>query len=210
MVPQPTRLPGTIRLVSSVHRLDVATTLRAVTSGHDPALLAELAAVAGPMTAPTGIFTPAGLAQLLANTRRYGAAGRFTVAGDGRWYAGLDLDVAEAERGHHLMREYRRDRAMPGAVASLDPYQAHVQASGCCLRGAPPYDQRLILSPDDYAPGQALGAEMMRRGDPLLRYPSVRRPGGECVVVFADHALESVQLLPPRTARWTGEGLEWS
>ena len=55
-------------------------------------------------------------------------------------------------------------------------------------------DRAALLDPDDWAAGQALGAELRGAGSEGILYPSVRYPDGECAaLMYPDLASRPVQ-----------------
>lgn len=208
-------MPHTWRLIGAAHRIDGSLLVRQVVPGLDPALLSELAGLAAPVrprpvSPPVGTaLTPVGRDWLLGMTRRYGSNSRFTVQGDGRWYAGLDLAVAQAELGHHLARGFRQDHAPAGSATRCDPHLANISGALCDLRDGPPDLRRAALDPNHYGRSQALGRDLMQAGMKGLLYPSVRAPQGGCVVALQDSVVGPISLLPEVTGVWDGDLVVW-
>ena len=83
-------------------------------------------------------------------------------------------------------------RQKPGWTSQFREIRLDVAAGLHDLRGSDPAFAP-VLDPDDYAQSQALGGRLRSAGSDGVVYPSIRRPGGECVGLFhPDRAANSV------------------
>jgi hypothetical protein len=108
---------------------------------------------------------------------------RFSDGSFGVLYAGESFETALFETIHHHGRFMACTREPPGWTAQFRELVLSVDAALHDLRGERAREGGL-LSPDDYAAGQALGAKLRAAGADGVVYPSVRRPGGECAGLF--------------------------
>lgn len=123
---------------------------------------------------------------------------RFNDAARGAWYAGFEDLTAIAEVAYHRTREleridYFKDEAIYQALLAGFMGDFHD------LRQAPA--DAPWLSPDTalaYPEGQELARSMRAEGSRGFVYPSVRRPGGTCLVAFEPHLVQNVR----PGARW--------
>jgi len=117
---------------------------------------------------------------------------RFSNGVYGVLYAGDRFEVALLETIHHHQRFMARTREPAGWTSQFRELVLDVDARLRDLRGDAAY--AAALDPDDYAPSQALGAQLRTGGSDGVVYPSVRSPGGECVGLFyPDLAANPVQ-----------------
>lgn len=128
---------------------------------------------------------------------------RFNGDDRGAWYAALEIETALGEVGYHLARELEAI----GRFENITDYAellADFVGLFHDLRGAAPGEACLDPEPAiGYAAGQALArrlrAEASSNG---LIYPSVRRPGGTCLVAFRPDLVQNMR----QGAIWR---LEW-
>jgi RES domain-containing protein len=117
---------------------------------------------------------------------------RFNGPDRGAWYAALDVNTCLAEVGFHLTN----------VLADAGDYNATVEYTEmfCSLAGAF-VDLRQVpehpsLDPDmttAYPIGNALADSARAAGLNGIIYPSVRRPGGTCIVALRPAAVQSVR-----------------
>ena len=105
---------------------------------------------------------------------------RFSSGQFGIYYAAKDLETAIAETIHHQVKRLRETHEPP---QELDMRVLHANLSASLVNLRHP-DHADLLNPDSYADSQAFGLSVKTQGMDGIRYPSVRRPGGECVAVF--------------------------
>jgi hypothetical protein len=108
---------------------------------------------------------------------------RFSDGSYGVLYAGNSFETALFETIHHHRRFMLKTAEPAGWTSQFRELVLEVKGALSDLRRSGP-EAALVLDPDDYAPGQKLGAELRAAGADGVVYPSVRRPGGECVGLF--------------------------
>ena len=106
---------------------------------------------------------------------------RFNGPDRGAWYAGFELETAQAEVAFHKSVELAEIGWSDESVA-YDDYLADFNAEFHDLRDARGF--QASLAPDSYEASQALAATLLEAGALGIVYPSVRRAGGTCVVCF--------------------------
>lgn len=126
---------------------------------------------------------------------------RFSDGSYGIYYGARELATAIAETVYHLGRFYAATADPPHAetmrvlVGSLD-------ATFHDLRADARY--RPVLEPNDYSAGRALGRRLRAAGSNGIVYPSVRRPGGQCVGAFRPKAVGRPIQARHLQYRWDG------
>ncbi len=108
---------------------------------------------------------------------------RFSDGSFGILYVGERFEIALLETIHHHGRFMARTREAAGWTSQFREIVLDVAADLHDLRlfdrsGAD------VLDPDDYGPGQALGAALRGAGRDGIVYPSVRCADGECAGLF--------------------------
>ena len=118
---------------------------------------------------------------------------RFSDGSYGVLYVGQRFEVALFETIHHHQLFMARTKEAPGWTSQFREIVLDVTGTLHDLR-RPDALAMPELSPDDYAPGQGLGAQLKAAGSNGLVYPSVRYPEGECAGLFyPDLARNAVQ-----------------
>ena len=122
---------------------------------------------------------------------------RFNSPDRGAWYAGFELETAQAEVAYHKQLWLRETAWDQEEISDYLEYLADFHAEfhdlrehdirendlrNNDLRGSTEYAE--ALAPDSYVGSQALAAELLQRGSAGIVYPSVRRPGGTCIACF--------------------------
>ena len=107
---------------------------------------------------------------------------RFTDGEVGAWYCALDLDTAIAETVHHHTRRLLK-AGMLRARVQMRQLVASVDALFHDIRGQA-QARAAIYDPNSYATAQAFGSKLRAGGSNGITYDSVRRAGGECLVIF--------------------------
>ncbi|TFI59097.1 RES domain-containing protein [Sphingomonas parva] len=139
-------------------------------------------------------------------TRRGG--NRFNDEARGAWYAGFHDRTSLAEVAFHKTREL----GFIGHFHDEVQYRAlHASFIGRFhdIRGMTPAPA--CLDPDPavgYPEGQRLAAELAAAGSRGLLYPSVRDPGGVCLVAFQENVVQDVSPGAAWTLTWSGTA-EW-
>jgi RES domain-containing protein len=113
--------------------------------------------------------------------------GRFNSSGRGAWYAGLERETSLAEVAFHKQRQLEEVDWQEEEAATFDDYLADFTMPVHDLTAARPQFRRYLRPepiPECYADPQALASDLMARQSNGILYPSVRRPGGRCLVCF--------------------------
>jgi len=107
---------------------------------------------------------------------------RFNSVDRGAWYAAFELERSFAEVTYHRQRWLQETAWEEQETADYLDYLADFRADFHDLRGS--NDHADCLAPDSYVASQRLAAELLQFGSAGIVYPSVRRPGGTCIVCF--------------------------
>lgn len=114
--------------------------------------------------------------------------GRFNTSERGAWYAGLERETSLAEIAFHRLRDLEEVSWSEEEVFTFDDYLADFHAEFDSLFAKRAHDSAAYLQPAPipqcYAKPQQLASELMENGSNGTIYPSVRRPGGTCMVCF--------------------------
>lgn len=117
---------------------------------------------------------------------------RFNGPGRGAWYSAMKVDTCAAEVGFHMTRELERTRWL---VAKVDYAELFASFAGEFLDLTGAEAGARFLHPDTaigYPAGNAIADAALRRGVNGVLYPSVRDPGGICLVALRPQAVQSV------------------
>lgn len=139
----------------------------------------------------------------------HGAAGRFNDASLGAWYAAFDVATAVAEVAWHHRRRLALSAAGFPAIAEMRELVSRVTAELIDLHASSAAERAGLLDPDPgtYAEGQGFARTQREAGEHGLIYPSVRRNGGDCLVLWRPRlCLPIVQGAHFRLA-WNAEGM---
>lgn len=201
--------PATVRLISTAYfkppvlkplvdtddELEILADLEGLTNRR---LKAERLGL-GDLDAREMLFTAWGKTHInaaFAYTRKEG--NRFNDGRRGAWYAAFEDLTALEEIAYHRTRELDRI----GRYHDEGVYQALLAGfigTFHDLRGAPPTATCLNPEPEiGYPAGQDLARDLRAHDARGLIYPSVRRPGGTCLVAFQPHVVQNVR----PGARW--------
>ena len=139
---------------------------------------------------------------------------RFNGPDRGAWYAGFELDTAQAEVAFHKTVQLGELGRFEDSV-TYDDYLADFSASFHDLRAptlahasrgqartAPGF--RRCLDPQSYVASQELAEHLMAADSLGIVYPSVRREGGTCVACFRPALVSNVRRA--KTYRFTWDG----
>lgn len=129
---------------------------------------------------------------------------RFNGADRGAWYAAFDVETSLAEVKFHLTEMLA---AAGDFNATVDYAEMFASFAGefLDLRAHP---QHQALHPEKaigYPAGNALANAARIRGLNGIIYPSVRNPGGTCLVALFPHAVQSVAQGDVYRMVWSGE-----
>lgn len=128
---------------------------------------------------------------------------RFNSGDRGAWYCSYDALTSVEEVGFHRTREL-------SFVGIYEDRARYVELLADFIGDFPdladsPDDPALDPDPDvGYAKGQALADRLRRQGHRALLYPSVRRPGGRCLVAFDPGIIQNVRPGASWALVWSG------
>ncbi len=128
---------------------------------------------------------------------------RFNGTDRGAWYAALATETCIAEVGHHLTKALA-DAGDFNAIVDYVEMFASMAGEFLDLRGARSHPS---LAPDaalGYPAGNVLAASARGQGLNGVIYPSVRHPGGTCIVALWPHAVQSVAQGEVIRLTWAG------
>ncbi len=208
--------PRTVRLVTTA-RLRAAVLRPLVDNEDDLAALAEIEDA----TSSRLMAQDRGIAGLAANELVYDVPhahfinasfayakpqqpNRFNGADRGAWYAALDVATCISEVGYHLTN----------MLADAGDYHATVEyAEMFCSLAGEFLDLRQVpdhpaLDPDTaraYPVGNAIAERARVTGLNGIIYPSVRHPGGTCIVALRPAAVQSVRQGAVYRMIWKGD-----
>jgi hypothetical protein len=129
---------------------------------------------------------------------------RFNGADRGAWYAGFDVETSLAEVKFHLTEFLAAAGDFNTTVEYAEMF-ASFAGEFVDLRAHPTHD---ALRPDKaigYPVGNALADAARTRGLNGIIYPSVRHPGGTCLVALFPHAVQSVAQGDVYRMVWSGQ-----
>ena len=129
------------------------------------------------------------------------SGGRFNGPERGAWYAGFEIETAQAEVAHHKWIELSEVGWLEEEATYVE-YRADFSAEFHDLRGRREF--RACLEPDSYVTSQRLAADLLAAGSLGLVYPSVRRPKGTCVACFRPALVGNVRQGSRFRFRWSG------
>nr|WP_241865385.1 RES family NAD+ phosphorylase [Paracoccus salsus] len=127
---------------------------------------------------------------------------RFNKGDRGAWYCAWDMLTSAQEVGFHRTREL-------GFIGRYEDEARYVELLSDFIGDFPDLHDLAhpALDPDPtagYPAGQALAAELRRKGHRGLVYPSVRRAGGRCLVAFDPGIIQNVRPGANWKLVWTG------
>lgn len=138
---------------------------------------------------------------------------RFNDFHHGAWYAAFDEQTAISEVAFHKTRElgFIKDPARRYRDETLyNGLQASFIGRFHDVRKIDPEPDYLEADIDiGYAAGQALANDLLALGSRGLIYPSVRNPGGICLVAFQEIVVQDVRPSAKWKLTWSGSP-EWS
>lgn len=128
---------------------------------------------------------------------------RFSSADRGAWYAAMDIETSLAEVQWHLT-EFLAATGLFEAVVDYAELFASFAGEFLDLR---PHGGHPALDPNKgigYPAGNALADAARAQGLNGIIYPSVRHPGGICIVALFPHAVQSVAQGDVYRMTWAG------
>jgi RES domain len=126
---------------------------------------------------------------------------RFNGPDRGAWYAGFELETAQAEVAFHKWVELVETNWLEETV-TYDEYLADFSAEFHDLRGESAFID--CLSPNSYVASQSLAETLMSAGSLGVVYPSVRRPRGTCIACFRPVLVMNVRKRATYQFLWSG------
>jgi RES domain-containing protein len=116
---------------------------------------------------------------------------RFNAGDRGAWYCAWDLITSAQEVGFHRTREL-------GFIGQYVERVRYVELLADVIADLPDLhgETHEALDPDPtrgYPAGQRLASDLRAEGHRGLIYPSVRRPGGRCLVAFDPGLVQNVR-----------------
>lgn len=129
--------------------------------------------------------------------------GRFTGPRLGAWYAARDLSTAIGETVYHHTRRLEASAIGFHATITMRELVTSLDARLVDLRNQHA-TYPVLYDRDDYTASQQFGEACRDRGDVGIVWTSVRRPAGECVVVYRPRAVGQVTQGQHLEYRWHG------
>ncbi|WP_127751907.1 RES family NAD+ phosphorylase [Devosia sp. 1566] len=129
---------------------------------------------------------------------------RFNGAYRGAWYAALDVATCISEVGYHL-NNMLADAGDFNATVEYAEMFCSLAGEFLDLRQAPDHP---ALDPDTaraYPVGNAIAERARATGLNGIIYPSVRHPGGTCIVALRPAAVQSVRQGAVYRMIWKGD-----
>ncbi len=129
--------------------------------------------------------------------------GRFNGPRLGAWYAARDLPTAISETVYHHTRRLAASEMGFDATITMREFITALDARLVDLRSLQSTNASLY-DPNDYSDSQPFGESCRARGDVGIVWNSVRRPAGECVVIYRPRVLLPVTQGQHLEYRWHG------
>lgn len=127
-------------------------------------------------------------------THAHPLGGRFNSARRGAWYAGFEIETAQAEVAFHRAAELKEVGWTAEEISPYIDYLADFRHEFQDLRGEADFVD--CLDPNSYAASQRLGLELLTGGSAGIVYPCVRRQDGICIVCFRPPLVLNVRVGP--------------
>ena len=127
--------------------------------------------------------------------------GRFTGPELGAWYCAFDIETAIAETIHHNRKRLLK-AGMLHAVIQMRELVADVDATFHDIRTDQSRPE--LYDPNDYSASQSFGNELRHNGSNGIAFRSVRKPGGDCLVIFRPKLLAAALQGGHWEYRWEG------
>jgi hypothetical protein len=126
---------------------------------------------------------------------------RFNGPDRGVWYAGFEIETAQAEVSHHKSIEFAEVSWFEEEV-TYDDYLADFSVELHDIRNAAEFADCLAL--ESYLASQELGQRLLDAGSLGLIYPSVRHRTGVCIACFRPTLVMNVRKGPTYRFAWNG------
>jgi hypothetical protein len=132
---------------------------------------------------------------------------RFSDGSYGVYYATAELETAVAETVFHF-EAFARDSGDPPRMEDMRVLVGAVDAEFEDVNGLAEPRRSQILDPVSYGVARAFARELRDAGANGVVWPSVRRPGGECVGAFRPRAAGLPRQERHLKYRWNGERVD--
>jgi hypothetical protein len=130
---------------------------------------------------------------------------RFNGADRGAWYSAIEVETCLLEVTFH-MTEFLEAAGDFNAVVEYAEMFASFAGEFVDLRGLNPPPQCLHPNKEiGYPAGNALADAVRSKGLNGIIYPSVRHPGGTCIVALWPHVVQSVAPGDVYRLTWAGD-----
>jgi hypothetical protein len=129
---------------------------------------------------------------------------RFSDGSFGVYYAAASLETAIAETVFHF-EAFARDSADPPRMEDMRVLVGSVSEDFEDVAALAGPQRAKILDPASYEASRAYGSRVRAAGAMGVAYPSVRRPGGECLGAFKPRAVGLPRQERHLKYRWNGE-----
>jgi len=156
---------------------------------------------------PERVSGPGASFVMAAFTRLNPKGSRFSDGRYGVYYAASALETAIAETVHHFAR-FARDSADPARMEDMRALVGEIGADFEDVAALPEEERSAILDPNAYAASQAYGRRLREAGAGGVVYPSVRRPGGECIGAFRPKIVGIPRQERRLKYHWNGERVD--
>ncbi len=211
--------PSTVRLISTAH-IDEPAMAPLVDSDDELAILESIEGLTSARQKPR-LPVPGGIdpAELLTEAHGYGwtyinaafcytrpTGNRFNGPERGAWYASYGdnaVATAQAEVCWHLTRELEA----VGVFDNVTAYRELLAGFVSQFHDLSGFESAVELGPDPetaYSAGQALARDVLGTGGNGLLYPSVRNPGGECLVALRPNLVQNLRQGDSWVFTWAG------
>jgi len=134
---------------------------------------------------------------------------RFSNGGFGVYYAGESVATALHEHSFHMGRFYRRTNEPPGWISQARELIGRIDADLIDLRIGV-FPDLLDPDPECYGAAQAFAAHAREAGADGVVYPSLRRPGGECIAAFWPNVVSPPTQGDHYRYHWNGEVVDFA
>lgn len=126
---------------------------------------------------------------------------RFNGPDRGAWYAGFELETAQAEVAFHKSVELAEVGWLDEDI-TYDDYLADFSAEFHDIRGERGF--AACLDPDSYRAAQGLARQLLEAGSLGIVYPSVRRRNGTCLACLRPALVMNVRKAATWRFIWKG------
>lgn len=134
-------------------------------------------------------------------THAHPLGSRFNAPDRGAWYAGFDLETAQAEIAWHKSVELAEVDWFEESL-SYDDYLADFGGSFHDIRDTEEFVS--CLDPASYETSQQLAVALLDAGSQGIVYPSVRQAGGTCLACFRPALVANLRRGDKFRFTWSG------